>query len=294
MSSNSLYRNWNVSGFNQGWVFRLAEQCCCRIPSRIPYAVAANLMDWYQGFRPQVSAAVRANLAGAFPHLSPRRLDAFTDSTFANYGRGLVDYLRAGVDPPEVTARPGAAESLMGIGGGRILVTAHMGNWEVGGLYLGRILGPHCIVGFPESDPGVDAFREAKRRTVGHRTIRVRQDLSTPFELRRLLEEGGSIVVLADRSVDRDCVRVAFRGRPALFLRSPALLSALTGATVVPVAVVAEGAGRYSAHVGTPAVAESALSAGELMQGVADFFGGILEQYPDQWYNFFRYWREEP
>jgi KDO2-lipid IV(A) lauroyltransferase len=293
MSPNNPYRNWNVSGFNRGWIFRLAERCCCVIPSRISYALAANLMDWYQGFRPQVSAAVRANLAGAFPRLSPARLDALTDSTFANYGRGLVDYLRAEVDPPEVTARPGAAENLAGPLGGRILVTAHMGNWEVGGLYLGRILGPHCMVGFPESDPGVDAFRETKRSGAGHRTIRARQGLSTPFVLRRLLEEGRSIVVLADRSVDRDRVRVRFRGRPALFLRSPALLSALTGAPVVPVAVMSEGEGRYSAHVGPPAVAAGSDSAGELMQGVADFLGAILEQYPDQWYNFFRYWREE-
>ncbi len=30
------------------------------------------------------------------------------------------------------------------------------------------------------------------------------------------------------------------------------------------------------------------------MQKVADFFSGVLERYPDQWYNFFRYWREGP
>ena len=30
------------------------------------------------------------------------------------------------------------------------------------------------------------------------------------------------------------------------------------------------------------------------MQRAADYFSGILERYPDQWYNFFRYWREEP
>ncbi len=43
------------------------------------------------------------------------------------------------------------------------------------------------------------------------------------FRLRNVLEEGGSVIVLADRSVGKDGVEVIFRGRRARFLKSPAL-----------------------------------------------------------------------
>jgi lauroyl/myristoyl acyltransferase len=293
MSAEKTHAGWNVSGFNRGWIFRLSDLGCGLLPRRTLYAISDSLMDWYQGFRPKVADAVASNLLGAFPAFSKADAERFAAGTFRQYGRGVVDYLRASREPPRVTPVEGAAERLASVPGGKILVTAHMGNWEVGGHYIGRVIGHHIMVGFPEQDGGVERFRQERRQSAGHTTLIARQGLSTLFRLRSELERGESVVVLADRAVDNDRIGVTYRGRRADFLKSPALLALLTQVPLLPVAVVCEGRGEYSAHVGRPIHPSVDGDAASLMQQVADFFSAILERYPDQWYNFFPYWRED-
>jgi lauroyl/myristoyl acyltransferase len=293
MSAEKTYAGWNVSGFNRGWIFRLSNFGCGLLPRRALYAVSDSLMDWYQGFRPNVADAVGDNLLRAFPNFTKAEAERIAAGTFRQYGRGVVDYLRAFRDPPRVTPVEGATERLASVPGGKILVAAHMGNWEVGGHFIGRVIGHHIIVGFPERDGGVEKFRQERRQSAGHTTLIARQGLATLFKLRSALERGESVVVLADRAVDSDRIEVTFRGRRSNFLKSPALLAQLAQVPLVPVAVVCEGQGEYSAHVGRPIHPSTDGDAAPLMEQVADFFGTILERYPDQWYNFFPYWRED-
>lgn len=294
MSADSVHASWNVSAFNTGLVFRVADLGCRLLPRAAVQAISDSLMDWYQGLRPEVPAAIADNLRLAFPGRPERDIEDLVARTFRTYGRGVVDYLRASHDPPRVQPEDGAARRLLAVPGGKVLVTAHMGNWEVGGHYLGRVVGRHWIVGFPESDPGVEAFRAARRAGSGHTTLVARQDLGTMFRLRAALEAGESVVVLVDRAVGSDRIEVRFRGRPSFFLKSPALLASLARVPLVPVAVMAEGSGAYVALVGEPATPPPGTHPSALMQGPADFFSKVLERYPDQWYNFFRYWQEGP
>lgn len=293
MSADKVYENWNVNPFNRGWVFGLADRGCRLLPRKALYSVADSIMDWYQGRSPETLSDVAANIARAFPDLSDTRARSLASSTFTNYGRGVVDYLRASFDPPAIVPDRGASGRLQAVRGGRIIVTAHMGNWEIGGAALAPLEGPVVIAAFPEKDPALEAYRRNRREAYGQSSLGAGESTGSLFRLRRVLEKGGSVIVLVDRSVGKDSVEVVFRGRRSRFLRSPALFSALTGAPLVPVAVMAEAPGRYTAYVGEPRAAgpgESDLR--QAMQKTADFFGAVLERYPDQWYNFFRYWRE--
>jgi len=295
MSAADPTATWQSGGFNNRWVFRLSDVGCRLLPRRVLYAVSDSLMEWFQGRRPTELDAVVDNLAKAFPGKSRKETETLASATFRSYGRGVVDYLRGGTEPPIVTPAGESEEVISSLRGGAILVTAHMGNWEVGGAFLGGRVGPHWIVGFPERDPEVEAFRRKKRGASGHTTLNVGMGVPGMMALRRALESGGRMVALVDRPVGKDAVRVVFRGRPANFLKSPAVFSLLTGAPLVPVSVLCEAPGRYTAHVGKPfTTAECGGEPGAAMQRTADFFSELLERYPDQWYNFFRYWREEP
>ncbi len=293
MSADKVYEEWNASPFNRAWVFGLADRGCRLLPRKALYAVADSIMEWYQGRSPTTVADVADNLACAFPALHRTEVRSLASSTFTNYGRGVVDYLRAPFSPPVIVPDEGASARLAAVRGGRIIVTAHMGNWEIGGTALGPVKGPQVIAAFPEKDPALETYRRSRREAYGQSSLAAGESTGSLFRLRRVLEQGGSVIVLADRSIGRDSVEVVFRGRRSRFLRSPALFSALTGAPLIPVAVMADAPGAYTAFVGDPATAgpdEDAIR--EAMQRTADFFGAVLERYPDQWYNFFRYWRE--
>jgi KDO2-lipid IV(A) lauroyltransferase len=293
MSADSVYSSWETNQFNNRWVLRLSGWGCRLLPQRTLYALSDSIMEWFQGYRPSTAAAVADNLAKAFPEKSRKQIEALAGGTFQSYGRGVVDYLHAG-NGSEVVPRGAALDIMESLVGGAILVTAHMGNWEVGGEFLGKAIGPHMMVGFPERDEGVEDFRRIKRETSGHTTLFVGMGVSGMLRLRRGLESGQRMVVLADRALGKDAVEVTFRGRPANFLKSPSVFSLMTGVPLVPVAVMCDGPGAYSAFVGEPyTTAACGGSPGAAMQRSADFFSDILERYPDQWYNFFRYWRED-
>lgn len=295
MSRDEVYENWNPSPFNTGFVFTASATVCGVLPKQFLYAASDLLMDWYQGWKPETLASVRRNLAGLFPSYSRGRLQTLAESTFTSYGRGVVDYLRSSFDPPLVVPTRGDISNLKPDGDcARILVTAHMGNWEIGGAYLGELIGPHWIVEFPERNGEVESFRRGRRKGTGNMTVSAGGGLASLFRMRKALESGMNLIFLVDRAVGRDNVKVTLRGHPTRFLKSPALLSALSGCPIVPVAITRRENGSYAARNGSPVFAGSGEDAGKTMQKAADFFGEIMESCPNQWYNFFEYWREEP
>jgi len=271
----------------------MAGAICRRVPRRAAEVLGEASIEWYLRSHPDVLSVVEANLRGAFPDAELRQISRWAWETPMNYMRGIVDYLYAEEQPPKILPPLERYEEQLADIGAKIIVTAHMGNWEVGGLFLGRTLGPHWILAFPELDPGMERLRADKRARAGMHTILRGGGLSGLMEVRSILKKGGTVIVLLERPIGKDSQSVRLRGRRTRFLRSPALLSASTGVPIIPVAVMALGNGLYQGHAGEPIHAD-AESPGEAIQAAADFFGGILEQYPDQWYNFYPYWEERP
>lgn len=295
MPADDPRTRWRAgSGANRAWVFGVADTACRLLPRRWRYAAADSLAEWYGGRSPGTLSALEANLRGAFPDLTPAGAEALALSTLRRYLRGVADYLAHLSDPPLVEEGAGSAAHLGACPGGKVLLCAHLGNWEVGGFFIGGRLGRHHVVSFPEADRGVGAFREARRADAGLVTHVARSGLHNLFDLRSVLEGGESVVVLVDRAAGRDAVEVTFRRRRARFLRSPAVMASLADAWALPTAVVALGPGRYSALVGPPCRSRGErVDPAVVMQRAADWFSDVLERYPDQWYNFFPYWQEE-
>ena len=295
MSAENPYERWQSSGTNSRWVFYAAGLGCRILPRQRLYRVSDSLMEWYAARRPELLCHLEHNLLHAFPAMARSRAEELAFDTLQNYGRGVVDYLRGLFDPPEVTPDPAGAIRLKACEGAKVLLCAHMGNWEIGGIALGRDIGPHTVVSFPESDAGVEAFRKKRRLAAGLTTFNAGGGLGNLFGLRSVLARGETVIVLVDRSVGKDSVQVRFRERSTTFLRLPALLAELADAWALPAAVMADGPGRYVALVGEPCRRPNEhCGPGVVMQRAADFFGQLLERYPDQWYNFFEYWREAP
>ena len=69
-------------------------------------------------------------------------------------------------------------ERVLAEGRGALLVAGHFGNWEIGGLLMGRVLKlPLTIVAMAEADPEVNRLRNETRAAMGVETLEVRQSL---------------------------------------------------------------------------------------------------------------------
>jgi KDO2-lipid IV(A) lauroyltransferase len=177
---------------------------------------------------------------------------------------------------------------------GCLLVTGHLGNWELGGAYLVQHGFRLAEMGQPELDPEIDALRVSIRERAGIEWIEIGTGMTTALRVRAAIERGVHVALLCDRAYPEDSVVVDFFGRPTPFLRSPALLARLCRCPIVPCYLVANGDGSYRSWFGEPLAvdreAERESEDRRVMGAVARVIEQGIREEPGQWYNFFDYW----
>jgi len=249
--------------------------------------------------------AVQGNLAVVLQRTTDdpevKRLAA---RTFENYGLYLLDYVQIGGLSTE--RLPGKVAEELGTehldealqsGRGAILVTPHLGNWELGGLTIAARGTPVHVLTIVDRDSQVQAYRDGIRRLHGIETIHLHfEDYRTILSMVRLLKENRVIAMLGDRWVGGKKCSVSFFGRQVCFPAGAVALAQATGAPIIPVFVVKRNDGRYTAWMEPPikAVKGGGRSNQEVLQETTQELASVFEQmvrkYPDQWYHFFDYW----
>lgn len=194
-------------------------------------------------------------------------------------------------------------------GRGTIVVTAHLGNWEVLCAALrrrgfeGRVVGRHR-----ERDPSADWLVQM-RRAYGVETLA--QDAS-PRELLRVLRSGGTLGLLTDLEERRlDGVFVPFFGIPALTMTAPIAIARAARLPLWPVRCTVEGKG-YRLRVEDPLWIDASIGSEESdpgAPGVEDprrartlemctrlnaCFEAWIRERPEQWAWHQHRWRTRP
>ena len=151
------------------------------------------------------------------------------------------------------------------------------------------------IVAMAEASAEVNRMRREIRDRLGVETLEVRQSLDTALQIRRRLSENGLVAMLMDRHLGRDRVQVTMLGRPAWFLRTPALMGYLSGAPLMPCFIQrTEGHPAFSVFLGDSIVVATDRPRDEAIQEAtqqfADQLSARVQRYPEYWYQFYRYW----
>ncbi|MEO8259063.1 MAG: lysophospholipid acyltransferase family protein [Acidobacteriota bacterium] len=296
-------RRWTLHGLNNGLIFRLTCIGVRRLPRAVSYALGdtGSWIAWR--LMPGTRAALADNLRAIFPSESEAALQRRARRTLRAYSRDAVDFLRA-LRVPEAAApalfdmQPEYFErfrKVLDLGKGAILVTGHHGNWEIGSILMRRVLHlPLAIVAMAESSADVNRIRREMRDDLGVDTIEVRRSFDTALQIRRRLAENQIVAILMDRHLGRDRVQVTLLGRPAWFLRTPALMGYLTGAPLVPCFIERSEGRPFDLFVGEPIVVSRSLPREEAIQAAAQQFadqlGARVHRHPEFWYQFYRYW----
>jgi phosphatidylinositol dimannoside acyltransferase len=286
---------------NNGLIFGITYHGVRRLPRSVTYAIGHVGSSLVSRFAPESTAAIVENLRPIFPNESDATLRRRALETYRSYTRDAIDFLRA-IEDPDVEAafeigdltRERAA-AIHNAGRGAVLVAAHFGNWEAGGLLMARVLRlPLTVVAMREADETVNRIRNDIRARIGIETIEVRQSLDTPLKIRAALAQNRFVALLVDRHLGRDRVPVTLFGRRAWFLRTPLLIAALTGAPLAVSSIERRGPGRFLATMGPPIAIPDGTSKDEWIpqaaQQIADEIEARVRQRPECWYHFYRYW----
>jgi lauroyl/myristoyl acyltransferase len=252
--------------------------------------------------RPKVRAALEENLHEV-TGLEGHALQALCRQNVINFGKMLSDYfLCAGMNAAKRASC--LVEEMRGLdhleaararGKGTIVVTAHLGHWELGGITLARHGWPLTVVTLEEPSSGLTRWRDSCRANLGIRTIPVGPGHPFSFvELIQTLRRNEIVAMLVDRPYAGSGAPVKFFENMAEFSTAPALLAHHTGATVLPAFVLQNPNGRYVSFA-DPAIPiiedrDPRRALAENTQRIASAFEGIVRAHPDQWFNYVPVW----
>jgi KDO2-lipid IV(A) lauroyltransferase len=280
---------------------RLAAVVLPLIPLGLAYRIA-TFAGWcaYRLFPiPRRRISQNLSIVMGLPVHSPQVRRA-ARAAFENDARNWIDTLRIGrveLDDIErvLDIEPGGWERLMaayGEGKGLILVTLHLGNYDLVGQLI-ALRGYALTVPVEHMrPPALYDFLTRERRSKGINAVPVEQ---APRALLRALRNREMVAIAGDRAVAGRRIQVELFDRPALIPRSPVSLARRTGAELVVACGVRNGA-RYSGIVSAPvpiqrtddADADDRVNA----QRLAAVFEGFLRRFPDQWLMFDNLWQE--
>jgi predicted RND superfamily exporter protein/lauroyl/myristoyl acyltransferase len=183
-------------------------------------------------------------------------------------------------------------------GKGVLLLTPHLGNWELGGALLARRGIKILVLTQPEPGRGLTEMRNAARARWGIETCVIGQDGFEFVELIKRLQDGANVALLIDRPPPAKAVTVELFGRPFPASIAAAELARASGCALLGVTVVRDANG-YAAKI-LPEFHYDRQALGnrearrQLTQQILRAFEPEIRQHPDQWFHFVPIWPEEP
>jgi len=287
---------WYSHGLNRLAYYRLARAVAAALPRPVRLAAARAVARAVGRALSAERSRVRGNLARVLAGAKPRELDAAVGETFANFGAFFADLLILNRTEPErlrpyVAVRVGEEhlDAAFAAGRGAVLVTAHLGNWELGGRLLA------CRGGAPRTHVVLSAEEDAALEShlrVNAPELRfvTRKHPTSTLGLLAALRRGEVVAMQGDRPTgERGDRLVSFFGSPAAFPIGPFVLARAAGAPVVPAFCTMAADGRYRVEVGSPIW----VKLGEEMAGLETMVAALeraVRAHPTQWFNFFDVW----
>jgi len=182
--------------------------------------------------------------------------------------------------------------------GGALLLTGHIGNWELMALAFGwEAEAKLAFVARPLDNPFFDRWLTRLRSRSGNRIIPKRGALRG---VTRSLREGRFVGLLMDQgATGRDGVFVDFFGRPAGSSVALAFLAARFRLPVHPVYILRDPSGiGHTVHIGPEVpVVRTGRKKSDILENTQRFqkvLEGIIREHPEQWFWMHRRWKRSP
>lgn len=244
-------------------------------------------------------------LQTAYPDISPRKAGKLALAVWKNLGRNVFELAHwMGWDREKILSLVVREEGWENIekakekGKGLFVVTAHLGNWELLGGYLGwKYKGKASAVAKPLYDPRFDELINRFRVEKMGAAAMIKRGLA----LRGILEalkENQLVLALCDQDTGKDGVFIPFFGKAAWTQSGVPRIALKTGAAVVPAFLVRGADGRFELHVEkeikVPRTGDKERDAVVLTRHITEVIEKFVRAYPDQWVWMHERWKTRP
>ena len=281
-------------------LYRLGEFIALCVPVKASYALAVLISDIKLIFSPSELREMVENLRLIQPGVDEKTLRRCARQICANFSKYLVDFFRfRKVDLSylekrvEITGRHFIDEALKR-GKGAILLSAHLGSWELGGAILGVLGYPISVIALDHKNRRVNNFFISQRKSRNENII------STKFAIRKCLAalaNNNLIAIVGDKNFSNTGTVVKFFGKDTLLPKGPAFFSLKTQTVIIPAFSVRVEGDNFNLILGKPIEfrpeGDLEKDINRLTQLCAWEIERCIKQYPAQWYCFRRFWLDQ-
>jgi len=239
------------------------------------------------------------NIRFVFPKLSKRRRYAILVGCYRNFTRVLFDMFWFGGRQDAERIRQWAPltsswRTFLELPGPKVIVTAHHGNWEIGGQMVVANGFPLMSVGSPLGTPETTRKLNAFRAGLGQEIVSSDGAVAHLF---RALRKGKNVALLADQHLwhKKGGVWTQFLGHSAQLAPTPAYFARRVPGLLIGVAFLrARADGSYWCSPPTVIEPGTEASIEGLTQQIADASAKLIRRYPTQWLFAYSLWRDLP
>lgn len=259
---------------------------------RSAYALLVPVTYFYYLFSKRASSALREFYQNMYQ--DNKSHTKLIRKTFLVFGRTLVDRVALGMGMYEKytfksTGREYMRESYEQ-GNGSLLISAHLGNWEIAGNLLEQLEMPVNVVMLDAENEQLKSYLQQQNKQATFTVIPIKNDMSHLLAIRIALQKGEIVCIHGDRFVPGARTMTAdFFGKEAHFPQGPFQVAAKFKVPYHIVFALKDGKYGYK-FSSTPA-----RISGDPNKIVGDFVEELEKQvlsHPEQWFNFYNFYAQ--
>lgn len=279
------------------YFYRLGQFIALSLPLRFVYGFAIFLANLHYFFAFGDRRSVRSNLRIIFPDKSTRDLRKISKAVFRNFAKYLVDFFRFQnldlqyIDKNIKLENLDNFDQVLAKGKGVIVLSAHLGNWELGGVVIAQLGYSFWVVALPHKNKKVNEFFDGQRNGKGVKVIAMGKAVrSCISEIRK----NHMVALVGDRDFTEKGIIINFFGKPMHFPEGPAALSLMTGAPIVPGFMFRNPDDSFTLRIEKPVEFSPSGDKDKDLVGLINVYKKVMEdyirKYPEQWYVFRKFW----
>ena len=184
---------------------------------------------------------------------------------------------------------------------GGILISAHIGNFEMAGNMLDRVGSNINIVMY---DAEHEKIKELLQKTYSKKPVKIiplKDDMSHLFAINEAISNKEMICLHGDRFLENArTIRLPFMGKEALFPAGPFHMVLSYGIPISFVFAMKDSSFHYHFYASPPKVYTFTRNrldrTSEIKEIVCDYISELekmVNKYPLQWYNYYPFWEKE-
>lgn len=285
------------------WLVVAVARTLGRLPRGVARLLASGLAGGIYRAHGRLRRVGHRNLEMALPALSAEGRDRILRGVFRHLGWQLVEFCRMTRYTPENTCKWIRTEGLDHYlaakerGKGVLIVTGHLGAWELSSFYHSLMGYPMSMIIRPLDNRRLDTFVNGIRCLHGNRVV---PKDNFARGLLRAMRANHTVGILMDTNMTPpQGVFVDFFGKQACTASGVARVALKTGAAVLPGFMLWEPEeGKYVLHFGpelkferTGDTERDILAATQQCARVTEEW---IRRYPDQWLWIHRRWKTRP